>query len=264
MNTETKLMKRLATADGMYVQTFHKAQGGRYSSYQKPCFMLTSNVADAKVFTPRSASVAQGILVRFGTRTTAQDVPVEVAIASQQPGAELIAAAVQPLKSEAVRRAANHAQSIIEQVKKELAAAGNDMNTAAPYPSVNLPRPKYIAASLKYKTFAALTVGREGQLNHGMRGPRLVDICAKDCAKFIKDAEKNAAAQYELFVAKLQSKIGPVTYAYLEGNHVWSYSELSVVPVGRATAEVWRTRMIVNQSKLGTVFNQFPTRKVKS
>lgn len=81
--------------------------------------------------------------------------------------------------------------------------------------------------------------------------------------KFIQAAKADAAAQYEAFVAKLQQKIGEVKNATLKGNHVWSYSILTVEkPDG--TVEHWKTQMIINVSKLGKMFNQFPTRKVKN
>jgi hypothetical protein len=80
--------------------------------------------------------------------------------------------------------------------------------------------------------------------------------------RFITRAKEDAAAQYDSYVQKLIGKIGEVTAASLDGDHVWGFSYLTVtLPNGKK--EVWKTQMIVNISKLGKLFNQFPTRKMK-
>lgn len=88
------------------------------------------------------------------------------------------------------------------------------------------------------------------------------DIDSEKCKKFVEEARKNAAEQYDLFVEKLNQKIGVAITARLEGNHVWSYSFLYVTtPTGD---QCWKTQQIINQSKYGKLFNQFPSRKVKN
>lgn len=59
----------LTTDDGQYVETFVKASG-RYGSRQRPAYSLTAESTKAKVFTKRSATLAQGILGLFRVRTT--------------------------------------------------------------------------------------------------------------------------------------------------------------------------------------------------
>ena len=81
-------------------------------------------------------------------------------------------------------------------------------------------------------------------------------------AKFVDDTMRDAAAQYDAFIAKLIRKIGDFDSATLTGSHVWGYSILTVTK-GAAT-ERWGTRQIVNQSVLGKLFNQWPSRKIKS
>ena len=86
-------------------------------------------------------------------------------------------------------------------------------------------------------------------------------VSSKKVAKFIVDAQNEAARQYDLFVAKLVLKIGKAESATLEGNHVWDHSTLTVVKAGNT--ERWNTKQIWNVSKLGKDFPQWPTRKLK-
>ena len=43
---------------------------------------------------------------------------------------------------------------------------------------------------------------------------------------------------------------------------MWSYSFLYVTTPSNGD-QCWKTQQIINQSKLGKLFNQFPTRKIK-
>lgn len=61
---------------------------------------------------------------------------------------------------------------------------------------------------------------------------------------------------------KLEMKIGEHLTATLEGNHVWGDSFITVEKANGEN-ERWRTHTILNVSKLGLYFNQFPTRKIK-
>lgn len=111
-----------------------------------------------------------------------------------------------------------------------------------------------------YNLFASLTRWRSGSV--GMNDPMMADVVPEKVEKFVKEAEEDAAKEYDLFVAKLEEKIGACVSAELAGNHVWSHSILTVTKQD-GTGERWKTQMILNVSKYGKVFNQFPTRKVK-
>lgn len=154
--------------------------------------------------------------------------------------------AVGHLKAEAQQRAEQYAREIIAQVVEALAHYTLDECAPAPRawqaPTVTV---------LQYKA-----AQRKRDLYKGLRSEA-------GQAKFVLDARANAAAQYDAFVAKLNAKIGPVTSAKLTGNHVWDFSNLEVVTEAGET-QVWRTQTIINVSKLGKVFNQFPTRQIKA
>jgi hypothetical protein len=150
--------------------------------------------------------------------------------------------AVSHLKAAAQDRAEQYARQIVTKAQADIAAKGS-IAAAAPYPKTwTVSGNEYRAMVAKYKLYCLVQ-------------------SEKGAAKYVQDARENAAAQYDAFVAKLNSKIGPVTSASLQGDHVWGYSNLTVVTASGET-QVWRTQQILNVSKLGTVFNQYPTRRV--
>ena len=121
-------------------------------------------------------------------------------------------------------------------------------------------RNEYMQVYATYKLFRSLTTWRKSSIS--MHEPEMADMDAAKAEEFVKEAKEDAAYQYEQYVAKLNKKIGPTKSATLEGNHVWGYSFLRVVTAS-GEKQTWKTQTIINQSKLGKVFNQFPTRKIK-
>lgn len=180
-----------------------------------------------------------------------------------------IALAVDPLKQDAIQRAFEYAQDLAEKVRQELIKADWDINKTAPYPDSRQPRFQFMAQHQRYQLFSRLTKSAPDQSSsYRPHEPRYVVMDNNAVAKFYKEAREDAGFQYDLFVAKLIDKVGEVESARLEGNHVWGHSHLFVKkPASTHSSviveEIWKTQTIVNQSKLGLVFNQFPTRKVK-
>lgn len=169
-----------------------------------------------------------------------------------------IEAAVAPMKADAIERAEKDARELVKTVRKELADAGHDRQKCAPYPSSM--EAGYFHKLGRYELFSKLTKSREDV--RGFGEANLCDVDSNMVRKFVKDARSRAAEQYDLFVQKLVGKIGAVKTATIEGNHVWSESFLTVKkPNGEV--QVWKTQQIVNVSKYGLLFNQWPSRKVK-
>lgn len=175
----------------------------------------------------------------------------------------LIAKVVAPLKNDAMDKAEQFARAIIADVAKQLKEAGNDLEKCAPYPSsLNYgSRGEYMAKLAKYTLFHKLCRSRAS--SRSMHDPNFADMDSNYKAKYIKEAREDAAFQYEAFIIKLDKKVGPVSAALLEGNHVWGYSFLTV-RIPSDAVQIWKTQHILNVSKLGKVFNQFPTRQVKN
>lgn len=168
-----------------------------------------------------------------------------------------IETAVAPVKADAIERAEQEAHKIVKSVEVALKIVDGDLDKAAPRPdSFRMNRRDYQNANTKRKTFSMLTT-REGFAY----GENIVRMDPVRIERFIEQARLDAAAQYDAFVAKLVHKVGPHSSATLEGNHVWGHSILTVTtPTG---VQRWKTQMIVNVSKLGKLFNQWPSRKVK-
>jgi hypothetical protein len=168
--------------------------------------------------------------------------------------------AIAPLKAQAMERAEIDAKALVLRVWENLADHGWDLNKAAPYPrSMHESRISYKMKVQKYHLYSSLvkTVSIRSPCD-----PHIVRSDEAREAKFIKQAIEEAAAQYVAFVAKMVGKIGPCDSATLQGSHVWGYSILTVKK--GAAVERWKTQQIVNQSKLGTLFNQWPSRLIKA
>ncbi len=176
---------------------------------------------------------------------------------------------VEPLKADAVVKAEEQANIIAERVYTKLKACDWDINTAFPYPTYqdirNRSRGEIEIAKSQHNLAISLTerdVIKSPSASHRLGEPSYRARCAKGLGFFVECAKRDAAAQYELFALKLANKIGEHTDAKLDGNHVWSESILTVTkPDG--TEERWKTKTIINVSKLGKLFNQWPSRKVK-
>lgn len=176
-----------------------------------------------------------------------------------------VAIAVEPQRKEALARAEKDAKGMIEKVAEKLAACNWDREIAAPYPPNNIDRMSFTMKYGYYQMVRRLTKQKADAngFTHSRR-PHDPDPCVMDSngkAKFIKDAIENADASYTAFICKLVKKIGACDAAVLTGSHVWGYSILKVDKGEKV--ENWKTQQIVNISKLGTVFNQWPSRIVK-
>jgi hypothetical protein len=171
-----------------------------------------------------------------------------------------IETAVAPLKADAIARAEQEVATLVANVTRALEAANWDRAVAAPYPNARQSRASYQQAMTKVRLFASLT--RSLAISRMMHEPDYCRIVPELVEHFTEQARRDAAFQYEAFVAKLVKKIGDVADASLHGNHVWSYSILTVT-LADDSRQTWKTQQIVNVSKLGKLFNQWPTRKLK-
>lgn len=183
-----------------------------------------------------------------------------------------IEAAVLPLKAEAQDRAEKEARELVAKIAAALEEHGWDAEKFAPFPRFGVDgvdgvrvfgyndKAGYQAAQAKSNLVSRLTVSLNNSRRMG--DPRPVRMDEALVEKFVTAMREEAAAQYEAFVGKLVVKIGECVSATLCGNHVWSYSTLMVTkPDG--SQQAWKTQTIVNYSKYGTPFYQWPTRQVK-
>jgi hypothetical protein len=182
------------------------------------------------------------------------------AIAAKEP----VGRALHPQKHEAVEYARQEAQRVIDRVTKELEAAGWDVDVAAPYPnSLRDGREAYKQKRAKYGLFRSLTERAEKDAGYRPHGaPAIVKLSEDGCERFILNSAADAALQYDAFICKLVSKVGDIVDASIDGNHIWSYSFLTVTKAD-GSKQVWKTQQIRNYSVLGTPYLQWPTRLLK-
>jgi len=172
----------------------------------------------------------------------------------------LIATAVEPLKQASIDAAVQATKEMVARFAKKLEEANWDLNVAFPRPNGFVSRSTYMSQKAAHDFASSLV--RSVQPSYRMNEPMIVRMCEERISHVIDNAAKDAAFQYEAYVAKLVKKVGECDSANMGFNGgLWFDSDL-VVTKGDAK-EVWNTKCITNRSCLGKVFNQFPTRKRK-
>lgn len=207
----------------------------------------------------RQPQYTKGMKTKMKTRAANKKVKAEKILDLNNP----IVQAVLPLKKDAAERAKTFAEKKVAELRTELKANNWDCNIVAPYPG-GFGMFSH-AAFAKYKFLSAVTewdyVKQPGSRTPNT--PCTVKMAPARVAKWIAECIRDAERQYDLFVMKLTEKIGVTETADLEGNHVWSESILTVtIPGGEI--QKWKTKQIVNFSKYGKLFFQWPTRLMKN
>lgn len=169
----------------------------------------------------------------------------------------------------------------LDQLKKILEASNWDINKSYPYPSSQQSRKSYVQAKVVYNWAHATTEepplgkapydemrdygsGPRWVRNQSYRvgEPRYVQIKQSAYDNSEKNAICDANAEVDSYINKLIGKIGKekhiasVAYA----GQLWFGSILTVNCTDEK--QTWKTKCILNVSCLGTVFNQWPTRRV--
>jgi len=216
------------------------------------------------------ARTAQSLLdARFDVLTEAQQLDygqAADALAVELAQVEPVGRALMPKKIDAVKSAREHAEQVIERVYAELEKHGWDINAAAPRAdSFRMGRTQYQQVNSKRILYSSLTKRPEGvSESYSFRdtGPKIVERDPEGAARFISNSEQDAAYQYDMFICKMVGKVGEVTDASIEGDHVWGHSILTVnLPSGEK--QLWKTQQIVNYSVYGRPYLQWPSRTVK-
>lgn len=168
---------------------------------------------------------------------------------------QIILAAVEPLRADAIARAEQRVRNWVARIEAELEAVGNDLKVYAPYPRGD---------GRDYKQKLAFRKAVEAIVTHAgvsrrINDPEIVSISAEKVERFVRDARENASASFDAYAAKLAGKVGEIRSASICGASLWDGSLLTVETEAGAT-QLWHTQQIINVSSLGKVFNQWPTR----
>lgn len=170
-----------------------------------------------------------------------------------------IETAVLPLKQKAIDRAVAAADREVVDLIAELETANWDASAVAPYP--NSGNQMYFVALQKYKLVAQITKTVGGIIR--FNGPNTVILDQAGIDQYLRVTARDAAEEYDAYVAKLNVKVGAAVEATLEPiAGVWFDSKLHVT-LTDGTKQIWSTKCILNRSKHNKLFNQFPTRQIK-
>lgn len=180
----------------------------------------------------------------------------------------LVTAALAP--TEAVLRAEYARQLTAQHDKlvKDLTEDGWDARKRYDYPSSSFgSRMAYQGQVARYNLCNKYTQSVKSTLSQSE--PRIVVLKANNGQVIAAEAAKMAKAALEGYCAKLAGKIDKAPMGgfaddirYSGGANPWGYSYVTVY-VGSKQVQQWKTKMIVNVSCLGKLFNQWPTTWVK-
>lgn len=177
-----------------------------------------------------------------------------------------IAAAVEHHRRAAVERAEEAALRHVGALRALLEEHAGNLNAVAPRPnSLRMGRREYRMAGDRRASFALLVSETESSRQKNRYEPhpvRAYEMDAARIAKFVERVRRDASAGFDAYVAKLTAKVGPgALRARVDSAHLWEGSILDVDKTD-GTRERWRTKMILNVSVLGKLFNQWPTRRI--
>lgn len=176
---------------------------------------------------------------------------------------DYIAQAIEPLRQAAIDNATQKARAFLIKVSDALAANDGDARKAAPYPHGM--DSNYMAKKGWHNQVIMCSKDDNKARNNYAAVPKNPDYRKMDfevSKRFVEKFQQEASIEFDSYVAKLKEKIGEVTSAQVSGDFVWSHSILTVTKED-GSVEKWKTQMIINVSKHGKLFNQFPTRKMK-
>lgn len=168
---------------------------------------------------------------------------------------DVVYQAVLPLKVAAQDRAEQSLRKAFANATKLLARAEFKMSVVAPEPTAKYGTPEYDVAVSRRVFFASFT-------NPVSYGSDTVEVDLERIEEKVAMERVMAGISFDRFVNKLNLKINDTTITATLSGSPWTGSTL-VVETKNKGMQVWYTKVIVNCSKLGKVFNQFPTRLAK-
>lgn len=179
---------------------------------------------------------------------------------------EIVTAALAP--TEALLRAEYNRQLLerMHKVLAELAEDGMDAEKRFAYPHGAMSKKAYREQERRYSLCSAYT--RSTTVSRSMHDPDIRVAKPDNVERIAEQAAKMAKDALESFCVKLAGKIdltgiAAVSAKYIGGTNPWGWTHLLVNP-DKTTEQIWRTKMIINISVHGKLFNQWPTRLVSS
>lgn len=155
-------------------------------------------------------------------------------------------------------------QQLIDNVTKRLKENDWDLQKVAPSPRTLFDRKAYMESRRFRETIGKFTSldRNKNRISRSPSDPEYVIIDSGKVSRYLDYMEKEAEASFDAYIAKLAGKIGQeIKSAEVRGN-LWQGSNLRIVTMADEE-QIWNTKIIINRSKLGLLFNQYPTRRAK-
>lgn len=246
-----------AKTDAFYYDIPHDLHNWR-EKHTAAALAISSNLDNPESITWMVTKINE----MFAARNAAKDTVISAApkAGTVIDTANPIAAAIEPLRQISVDNAVAKANRIIAKAHKELAEGGYDLRVVAPRLIPTLSSQEDCDRNTAIRAlYTSLTDCKHSTGNSNMRVPS-----QEAEARFIEQTKEAASFQFDKYIAKMISKIGDVDSAELTHSfesNIWGHSVLTVVIAG--ATQRWHTQQIINTSKLGKLFNQWPTRLMK-
>lgn len=165
---------------------------------------------------------------------------------------DVVYQAVLPMKLLAQDKAEEHFRESVSQAAEQIRIHNGDIDKLVPIPA-NLKWDSYAGEAIKLaRSFYALIC----ELHDGR-------LYISDAAVGLEvyKVRRGAGFEFDAYVYKLNEKINDATLAAELHGDPWTGSTLKVTTKNKGE-QIWTTKIIVNVSKYGKLFNQFPTRQV--
>ncbi|PKO94022.1 MAG: hypothetical protein CVU15_01485 [Betaproteobacteria bacterium HGW-Betaproteobacteria-1] len=158
---------------------------------------------------------------------------------------------LKPYFAEFEEKCALDKKNQIEMLVKKLELNDMDINKT-------WPNPRYGVDILEYHYAISFIDFKD---KNYWNAPSPVKLNEEKIQKIIKCSKFMARESLDAYVTKLQEKIGEKVSSALIRGDLWEHSVLEVKTVSGKEI-MFRTQKIVNSSKYGKAFYQFPTRRV--
>jgi hypothetical protein len=156
---------------------------------------------------------------------------------------EVMTDALQQVLADVIQSNAEMAQRQIDSIKATLIEKAMNMKTAYP-------------ESADQRVPAMITEST----GHSLSGYFTRKFSAENEQKYIKRCKEEAQGSFNAFIEKMAMKLGDKSIVAITcDGRIWNYCTV-VVKCDDGTTTTLRTQIIVNVSKLGNLFNQWPTR----
>jgi len=174
---------------------------------------------------------------------------------------EILRQTTTPMRLATIEFAEQRTRERAASVYARIESMGGDLLAAYPMPDPKFGDRAYHEGKSAYLFAVSVTRPLNRNASRRRGDPLFIAPCNDSLNKVVAEERKSADEQFEAYLVKLAGKTGPVAGATLHasGASVWQQSTLVVTRPDGTTA-VFITKRIINVSKLGKLFYQWPTR----